>query len=56
MEGGEQYRAWIGRKRTGRDVVSAAPVARLAATLDRDDPAPAARRSSPTGLALAVLP
>jgi 3-methylfumaryl-CoA hydratase len=40
MEGGDQYRAWIGRKRTARDTVSAAPVARLAATLDRDDRPP----------------
>ena len=42
MEGGEPYRAWIGRKRTTRDLIAAAPVARLSATLDRDDPAPQA--------------
>ncbi len=40
MDGAEQYRAWIGRKRTARDIAAAAPVARLSATLDRDDPAP----------------
>jgi 3-methylfumaryl-CoA hydratase len=42
MEGGEQYRAWIGRKRTARDIIAAAPVARLSATLDRDDRPPEA--------------
>ncbi|HEY7611012.1 MAG TPA: MaoC family dehydratase N-terminal domain-containing protein [Alphaproteobacteria bacterium] len=35
----DPYRAWIGKKRTARDLVTASPVARLAATLDRDDPA-----------------
>ncbi len=40
MEGHDQYRAWIGRKQTARDEVTPAPVARLSATLDRDDPAP----------------
>lgn len=34
------YRAWIGRTETARDLVTASPVARLAATLDRDDPPP----------------
>lgn len=34
------YRAWIGKTRTAHDVAAAAPVARLSATLDRDDPAP----------------
>jgi 3-methylfumaryl-CoA hydratase len=33
-------RGWIGREEAIRDVVTAAPVAALAATLDRDDPAP----------------
>src|SRR5204862_6265702 len=32
---------WIGRQETAHDVVTAAPVAGLAATLDRDDPPPA---------------
>jgi 3-methylfumaryl-CoA hydratase len=31
---------WIGREEQRRDVLTAAPVAALAATLDRDDPAP----------------
>src|SRR5947199_9541342 len=31
---------WIGRQETSHDVVTAAPVAALAATLDRDDPPP----------------
>jgi 3-methylfumaryl-CoA hydratase len=36
----EPLRLWIGREETTRDVVTAAPIARLAAALDRDDPAP----------------
>ncbi len=32
--------AWLGRTETRTDAVTAAPVAALAATLDRDDPAP----------------
>lgn len=32
---------WIGRGETRTDIVTAAPVAALSATLDRDDPAPA---------------
>ena len=32
---------WVGREETVRDVVTAAPLAGLAATLDRDDPTPA---------------
>ena len=40
MDGRDPYRAWIGRKQSARDLVTAAPVARLAATLDRDDPVP----------------
>jgi 3-methylfumaryl-CoA hydratase len=39
-EGQNQYRAWIGRKQTARDLVAASPVARLSATLDRDDAPP----------------
>ena len=31
---------WIGRSETRQDLITAAPVAALAATLDRDDPAP----------------
>ena len=40
MDGPEQFRAWIGRRQTARDLVTASPVARLSATLDRDDPWP----------------
>ncbi len=40
IEGQDRYRAWIGRTQTARDLVTASPVARLAATLDRDDPPP----------------
>jgi 3-methylfumaryl-CoA hydratase len=34
------FSAWIGRRQTARDLVTASPVARLAATLDRADPPP----------------
>ncbi|MFC7554561.1 hypothetical protein ACFQU7_23610 [Pseudoroseomonas wenyumeiae] len=33
------YSAWVGRQEEQRDVVAAGPLDRLAATLDRDDPA-----------------
>lgn len=36
----EPLRQWIGREQTTQDVVTKAPVAGLAATLDRDDPPP----------------
>jgi 3-methylfumaryl-CoA hydratase len=36
----EHLREWIGRAERGEDVVTAAPVAALSATLDRDDPSP----------------
>jgi 3-methylfumaryl-CoA hydratase len=36
------YSAWIGKTRIARDIAAAAPVARLSATLDRDDPPPEA--------------
>jgi 3-methylfumaryl-CoA hydratase len=36
----ELLRSWIGRQESLEDTVSAFPVAALAATLDRDDPAP----------------
>ena len=36
----ETYRAWIGKTQTARDLVTASPVARMSATLDRDDPPP----------------
>jgi 3-methylfumaryl-CoA hydratase len=42
MGADDRYRAWIGKTRTARDIAAAAPVARLSATLDRDDPAPEA--------------
>ncbi|MBI2313764.1 MAG: MaoC family dehydratase N-terminal domain-containing protein [Betaproteobacteria bacterium] len=35
-----QLRQWIGRTQRASDTVTAAPMAALAATLDRDDPAP----------------
>jgi 3-methylfumaryl-CoA hydratase len=34
------WREWIGRAEQRVDCVTAAPLAALAATLDRDDPAP----------------
>jgi 3-methylfumaryl-CoA hydratase len=34
------WRTWIGRRESRSDTVTAAPLAGLAATLDRDDPAP----------------
>jgi 3-methylfumaryl-CoA hydratase len=36
----DQFREWIGRTETRTDLVTAAPVAALSATLDRDDPQP----------------
>jgi 3-methylfumaryl-CoA hydratase len=39
---GDQLRGWIGRSETRHDVVTAAPLAMLSATLDRDDAPPAA--------------
>jgi 3-methylfumaryl-CoA hydratase len=41
----EHLREWIGRVESGDDTVTAAPVAALSATLDRDDPSP--RRGDP---------
>ena len=35
-----ELRTWLGRSETRSDLVTAAPVAALAATLDRDDPEP----------------
>lgn len=49
MDSLERYRAWIGRKQTARDRVIASPVARLAATLDRDDPWPGLGAPVPPG-------
>jgi 3-methylfumaryl-CoA hydratase len=37
-----RYRAWVGRQQHARDLVTPAPVARLSATLDRDDRPPEA--------------
>ena len=39
MAGVTDYSAWIGRSEERRDTVTAAPLDRLSATLDRDDPA-----------------
>lgn len=36
----DQWQSWIGRSEQHVDVVTAAPIAALAATLDRDDPPP----------------
>lgn len=36
----EHLRSWIGRREESEDMAAAAPVAALAATLDRDDPRP----------------
>lgn len=38
----DTWRAWVGREETRHDTLCPAPVAGLAATLDRDDPLPAA--------------
>jgi len=43
----EDLRQWIGRSETAADTVTAAPVAALSATLDRDDPAPRAGTELP---------
>jgi len=40
MDPSDPYAAWLGRTEERRDTVTATPVAALAATLDRDDPAP----------------
>ena len=41
MDSIEHLRSWIGRSEQRTDTITAAPLAGLAATLDRDDPAPA---------------
>jgi 3-methylfumaryl-CoA hydratase len=43
----DSLRAWIGRSETRADRATAMPIAALAATLDRDDPAPAAGSEVP---------
>jgi 3-methylfumaryl-CoA hydratase len=43
----DSLRAWIGRSETRADRVTAMPIAALAATLDRDDPLPAAGSEVP---------
>ncbi len=43
----DHLRHWIGHEETRTDVVSAAPIAALAATLDRDDPLPHAGDAVP---------
>ena len=45
----DQLRRWIGRTEETTDVVTAAPLACLAATLDRDDPEPVAGDPVPPG-------
>ena len=49
MDGSDPYRAWIGRTRIARDLATASPVARLAATLDCGDPAPKPGDAIPPG-------
>ena len=44
MDPSDPYAAWLGRTEERRDTVTATPVRALAATLDRDDPAPRRRR------------
>ncbi|MGE3304412.1 MAG: MaoC family dehydratase N-terminal domain-containing protein [Rhizobiaceae bacterium] len=41
MSDGGDYASWIGRTEERRDTVTAGPLQRLSATLDRDDPLPA---------------
>jgi len=43
----ERLRDWVGRSETHRDKIGATPLAALAATLDRDDPAPVAGTEVP---------
>ncbi len=53
----DHLRQWIGRTEDAADVVTAAPLASLAATLDRDDPNPCAGdRVPPAGHWLYFLP
>src|SRR6187455_2310645 len=47
MDPSDPYAAWLGRTEERRDTVTATPVAALAATLDRDDPAPNAGTTLP---------
>ncbi|MCW5774351.1 MAG: protein dehydratase, partial [Rhodospirillaceae bacterium] len=49
MTDANPYRAWIGRKQVAHDIVTAAAAARMAATLDRDEPVPAAGDDLPPG-------
>lgn len=39
-DGLDHLREWIGKRRSASDVVTAAPIVAMAATLDRDDPPP----------------
>jgi 3-methylfumaryl-CoA hydratase len=45
MDPSDPLAAWIGRTEARHDTITAAPIAALSATLDRDDPAP--RRGAP---------
>ncbi len=47
MDDLERLRDWIGRAETRRDTITAAPLAALAALLDRDDPQPRAGDAAP---------
>jgi 3-methylfumaryl-CoA hydratase len=47
MDPPDPFAAWLGRTEERRDTVTAAPMRGLAATLDRDDPPPAAGSSLP---------
>lgn len=47
--GSEAYKAWIGRSAVFDDVATLSPVARMSATLDRDDPPPTEGDALPPG-------
>ncbi len=47
--GAADINAWVGRRECVEDVIVPGPVARLAATLDRDDPPPAPGDALPPG-------
>ena len=47
MTSAPYFDAWLGRSETRADAITAAPLAALAATLDRDDPSPATGSAVP---------
>ena len=56
MDPSDPYAAWLGRTEERQRHRHAAPLAALAATLDRDDPPPRAGDAAAAALALALLP